>query len=150
MQWALIAILVVAILTFVTVWLREPIEARFRPAILSAGPNLDTPLPAADPHELLARADRLAAAGRYAEAMHCVLLAATAMLGRGQSQKSSDSLTSWELLRAATLAPTQLHALRDVVLRVERTWFGKRPAALDDYQQVRGSFHVFASAPETA
>jgi hypothetical protein len=149
-RWAVLAALVVAVLAFLTIWLREPVEARRRPALAPGGPLPDTPLPPADPHQLLARADQLAAAGRYAEAMHCVLLAATAMLGRGQSRKSSDSLTSWELLRAATLSPPQLQALRDVVVRVERAWFGKRPAELDDYQQVRGSFQIFASTPEAA
>jgi hypothetical protein len=149
MQWAFIAMLVVAIIAFVAIWLREPSASRLPASLAPAGPYLDSPPSPVDPYAFLARADQLASAGQYAEAMHYVLLAATAMLGRGQPQKS-DSLTSWELLRAARLAPPQLQALRDLVLRVERAWFGKRPAALDDYQQVRGSFQVFSSTPETA
>jgi len=149
LQWAFITAVVVAIVAILAIWLREPSESRLPAALAPAGPYLETPPPPVDPHALLARADQLAAAGQYAEAMHYVLLAATAMLGRGQPGKS-DSLTSWELLRAAKLAPPQRSALRDLVLRVERAWFGKRPAVLDDYQQVRGCFQAFVSAPETA
>jgi len=68
-----------------------------------------------------------------------------ATLGGGQPRKAAESLTSWELLRAAALAPPQLQALRDVVVRVERAWFGQRPAGPDDYRQVRGSFEEFAA-----
>ena len=122
-----------------------------RKAVSGARPAADVDLPPDDPRALLARAEELAAAGRYAEAMHCVLLAAMAMIGGGQPRKSADSLTSWELLRAAALTPPQLQALRDLVFRVERAWFGHRPAGLDDYRQVRGMFEAFsATARETA
>jgi hypothetical protein len=146
-QWALIVVAAIAIITLLAIMFREPIQARLQPTFSPAGPEPPEP-PSADPLALLARADQLAAAGRYAEAMHCVLLAATTILGRGRPPKTSDSLTSWELLRAATLPPPQLDALRDLVLRAERAWFGRRPAGPEDYQQVRGSFHVFASPAE--
>jgi hypothetical protein len=147
LQWALVAVLVIAILALLAIMFYEPAASHFRPPASFAHPEPEPVL--ADPRALLALADQFAAEGRHAEAMHHVLLAATAMLGRRQPHKSADSLTSWELLRTASLAPPQLQALRDLVVRVERAWFGKRPAALDDYQHVRGCFDAFASpAPE--
>ena len=148
--WALIAALVVAIIAFLAVWFREPLESRL-PPVSPGGVVLDPPRPPVDPRDLLARADQLASAGQYSEAMHCVLLAAVAILGRNKPRKTADSLTSWELLRDAPLAPPQICALRDVVIRAERAWFGKRPAGLEDYKQARGSFETFAShATESA
>jgi hypothetical protein len=145
-QWALVAGVVIAILALLAVVFREPLESRVRPASVSrAGPVLEPPAPPADPRELLARADRLAAAGQYAEAMHLVLLAAMATLGRGITQKSKDSLTSWEMLRTVALGQPALSALRDLVYRAERAWFGRAPAGPEDYRQARASFDAFAA-----
>src|SRR5215471_11996741 len=60
----------------------------------------------------------------------------------------ADPLTSWELLRGAPLARPQFQALRDLVLRVERAWFGQRPAVLEDYREVRANFDQFAAGAE--
>ena len=147
LQWVVVAVVVLAILALLAIVFREPVESRFHPVLSPADHLPDAPPPPADPRDLLARADQLAAAGYFAEAMHCVLLAAMTILGHTQPRKSVGSFTSWELLRSAALAPPQLHALRDLVLRVERAWFGHRPAALDDYQQVRATFDAFASPP---
>lgn len=146
LQWVLIAIAAVAILALLAIVLREQLDPQSRREVSGASPEPDVEIPPTDPRALLARADELAAGGRYAEAMHCVLLAAMASIGGGQPQKSADSLTSWELLRAATLAPLQLQLLRDLVMCVERAWFGKRPAEAADYRYVRGRFDQFASA----
>jgi len=143
-QWVLIAAAAVAVVALLAILWRAPLDSRPRPPV-SPGSAPEASLPPADPRHLLARADELAAAGRFAEAMHYVLLAAMARLAGGQQRKSADSLTSWELLRAAALAPHQSQALRDLVLRVERAWFGQRPAGPDDYRQVRGSFEEFVS-----
>jgi hypothetical protein len=98
------------------------------------------PAPPAEPDRLLAMAEEHAAAGRYSEAMHQVLLAAMATL------HAPDSLTIWESLRAASLGPPARQALRTLIVRVERAWFGKQPAGTEDYQAARGSFRDFTSA----
>jgi hypothetical protein len=77
--------------------------------------------------------------------MHFVLLAAMATLGRGITQKSKDSLTSWEMLRTVALGQPALSALRDLVYRAERAWFGRAPAGPEDYRQARASFDAFAA-----
>ena len=137
--WVFIVMGVIALIAVLASVFREPLEARLRPALSAPVPLPDAPA-LADPRDLLARADQLAAAGEYAEAMHCVLLAATTILGRDKH-----SLTSWELLRQAALAPPRLDALRDLVIRTERAWFGHRPAGPDDYRRVRVSFDAFAT-----
>jgi hypothetical protein len=148
LQWVLIAVAAVAILALLAIVLRERLDPQSPRGVSGSSPEPDAPIPPTDPRALLARADELAAAGRYAEAMHCVLLAAMASIG-GQPQKSADSLTSWELLRASALAPAQLQILRDLVTSVERAWFGKRPAEVNDYRFVRGRFDEFASIAPT-
>ena len=147
MHWVLLSVAAVAMVALLAILFHEPLESRFRPSLPRAGLAPDDPPAPPDPRELLARADELAAAGRYADAMHCVLLAAMALLGRDAAGQPADSLTSWELLRAAGLAPPRRDALRDLVTRVERAWFGLRPASLDDYRQARGSFDSFVSTP---
>jgi len=150
LQWVLIAVAAVAILALLAIVLREQLDRQLPRGVSGAGLEPDAAMEPTDPRALLARADELAAAGRYAEAMHCVLLAAMASIG-GQPQKSADSLTSWELLRASALAAPQLQLLRDLVMRVERAWFGRLPVEVNDYRYVRGRFDEFASiARETA
>jgi len=146
LQWVAIAVAAVVLLAVLASILRERLDSGVRRAASGVREEAEVPLPATDPRALLARADELAAAGHYAEAMHCVLLAAMATIGGGQPQESTDSLTSWELLRAVALSPMQRQALRDLVIRVERAWFGKSPAAVDDYRFVRGRFDAFSAA----
>jgi hypothetical protein len=134
MQWAFMIVAVIAIFAVLAILLREPLQSRFQPALSPPLPLAADAAPPADPRELLGRADRLASEGLFAEAMHCVLLAAMILLG------GPDSRTSWELLRSAALPASQLSALRDLVMRVERAWFGQRPAGPDDYDHVRGIF----------
>ena len=146
LQWAMIVVAVIALLAVLAILIREPLQARFLPVTGPPLPLEGEPPPPPDPRELLTRADRLAEAGQFAEAMHCVLLAAMIIVGG-----TADSQTSWELLRAAKLAPPQRSALRDLVIRVERAWFGQRPAGIDDYRHVRGVFDAFQQpSAETA
>jgi hypothetical protein len=90
---------------------------------------------------ILEEADALAAAGRFVEAMHVLLLQGLAHMRQRLDQQFSDSLTSREILYSTTLPEAARAALRDVVNRVELTYFGKRPAALADYTACRESFN---------
>jgi hypothetical protein len=140
LQWTLIGLAVVGVVALSASWILEARAARGRPLGPPASPRPGgSPTPPADPDGLLALAEEYAAAGRYREAMHQVLLAATAMMS------VPDSLTSWELLSSVGLAPPARHALRSLIARVERAWFGKQPAGSEDYHAARGSFRDFAS-----
>ncbi len=146
-RWAVIAIAAVAVAAWLGVWFSESWQRRqpFAPSNAALGPGERDPAVPLDPARALALADELAAAGRYGPAMHQVWLAAVATLAPRLSHKAPDSLTSWELLNAASLHANERHALRGMVARVDRAWFGGQPAGLDDYKAVRGSYQAFAA-----
>jgi hypothetical protein len=95
---------------------------------------------------VLGEADELAAAGHFVEAMHVLLLQGLAHMRHRLDQQFSDSLTSREILTSTNLPEMARAALRDVVNRVELTYFGKRPAALADYTACRESFNALTQS----
>jgi hypothetical protein len=95
---------------------------------------------------VLGEADELAAAGHFVEAMHVLLLQGLAHMRRRLDQQFSDSLTSREILYSTNLPEAARGSLRDVVDRVELTYFGKRPAALADYTACRESFNALTQS----
>jgi hypothetical protein len=95
---------------------------------------------------LLEAADELAAAGRFVEAMHVLLLQGLGYIRQRLNQQLSDSLTSREILYSTNLPQGARAPLRDVIARVELTYFGERPAGLADYTACRESFHALAQA----
>jgi hypothetical protein len=98
------------------------------------------------PEAVLGAADELAAQGRFVEAMHVLLLQGLADIRRRLDEQFADSLTSREILGSAKLSDTGRAALRDIVDRVELTYFGQRPAALPDYVACRASFNGLIQA----
>lgn len=92
----------------------------------------------------LGAADELAAQGRYVEAMHVLLLQALAEIRVRLNEQFADSLTSREILRSKQLSDDLRHPLRDVVNRVEWTYFGEHPAEQNDYLACRTSFAALA------
>jgi hypothetical protein len=98
------------------------------------------------PEVVLGAADELARDGRYVEAMHVLLLQALADMRRRLGEQFADSFTSREILRHTKLSAAGQGALRDIVERVEWTYFGQRPAAEADYQACRASFGALAQA----
>jgi hypothetical protein len=98
------------------------------------------------PAAALGAADELAAEGRFVEAMHVLLLQGLAAIRVGLAEEFADSLTSREILRRARLSDAGRSSLRDIVDRVELTYFGQRPAALPDYVACRTSFNALNQA----
>jgi hypothetical protein len=94
----------------------------------------------------LGAADQLAAEGRFVEAMHVLLLRGLAAIREGLDEQFGDSLTSREILRSTRLPEAGRASLRDIVNRVELTYFGQRPAAHEDYVACRSSFNALALA----
>ena len=92
----------------------------------------------------LGAADDLAAQGRLVEAMHVLLLQALAEIRVRLNEQFADSLTSREILRNKQLSDELRHPLRDVVNRVEWTYFGEHPAEQNDYLACRSSFTALA------
>lgn len=84
-------------------------------------------------------ADRLAAAGRFAEAVHALLMRTIEALGR--QIVVSRALTSREILARAGLPTDARAAFADLVTAVEITHFGGRGADADDYARCVACFH---------
>ena len=98
------------------------------------------------PAAVLGAADELAAEGRFVEAMHVLLLQGLADIRARLDEQFADSLTSREILRSTKLSEAGRSSLRDIVNRVEWTYFGEHPAALADYVACRTSFNALAQA----
>lgn len=98
------------------------------------------------PAVALGAADNLAAQGRFAEAMHVLLLHALAVIRRRLDEPFADSMTSREILRSRQLPDGLRAPLREVVGRVEWSYFGEHPAVGDDYAACRTSFTTLAQA----
>lgn len=91
-------------------------------------------------------ADELAASGRYAEAMHALLMRGLAEMRRRLGVEFADSLTSREILRAVRLVPAGRQGLADLIRRVEFVHFGLHPAGRDDYAACLASYEALAGA----
>ena len=98
------------------------------------------------PAAVLGAADDLAAEGRFVEAMHVLLLQGLADIRARLDEQFADSLTSREILRSTKLSESGRSSLRDIVNRVEWTYFGEHPAVLADYVACRASFNALAQA----
>jgi hypothetical protein len=98
------------------------------------------------PEQVLAAADDLARQGRFVDAMHVLLLQGLADIRRHLDEQFADSLTSREILRSTKLSEAGRGPLRDIITRVEWTYFGKHPAEREDYTACRASFDALTRA----
>jgi hypothetical protein len=98
------------------------------------------------PEQVLAAADDLARQGRFVDAMHVLLLQGLADIRRHLDEQFADSFTSREILRSTKLSEAGREPLRDIITRVEWTYFGKHPAEREDYAACRASFDALARA----
>jgi hypothetical protein len=85
-------------------------------------------------------AEALARDGRFVEAMHELLLEALGEIRARLGDRLADSLTSREILRKAPLTEPGQAALREIIGRVEWTYFGEHPGQRNDYLVCRDSF----------
>ena len=94
----------------------------------------------------LEEADRLARAGRFAEAIHVLLLHAIEVLRARLESGLSQALTGREVLRLAPMPDAAAAALQALVRRSEHCHFGGRAADRDLYQQSLDHFQAFRDA----
>ncbi len=97
-------------------------------------------LEASAPEEVAAAADDLARQGRFGEAMHALLLQSLADVRQRLDEQFADSLTSREILRSTKLPAQGREPLREIIARVERTYFGEYAAGPQDYMTCRDRF----------
>ncbi len=113
--------------------------ARSAPTPALAPPQIDEPT-------ILEQADRLAATGRYGEAIHFLLLNGLDHVGHQTRQRIPPELTNRELLRALRLAENMAGALSVLVRLSERSHFGGAAPSAADYRLSREKFQTFAQA----
>jgi hypothetical protein len=85
----------------------------------------------------LAEIERIAAAGRFAEACRALLVHTLDEIARRRRAPLPSALTSREAARELHLPASPEKALLDLVGQVERTHFGGRPAARADWELCR-------------
>jgi hypothetical protein len=91
-------------------------------------------------------ADTLAAEGLYAQAMHALLLKSLSEFTRAKEKAIDPSLTSREILAALSFRPQEREPLKDIVERVEVSWFGNLEPQGSDYAACRQSFQSFLAS----
>jgi hypothetical protein len=96
--------------------------------------------------QALRAADELGREGRFVEAMHMLLIQSLADIRQYLGEQFADSLTSREILRGVRLPVEGRASLHDIVLGVELTYFGGRPATAADYTACRHSFESLRQA----
>lgn len=91
-------------------------------------------------------ADELAAQGRFADAIHTLLLRTLHELASQNLVRVTAAMTSREILGRVSLLGDAREALTGLIVAVEQTWFGDDVPQLADYQRCREQFDRFATA----
>ena len=92
-------------------------------------------------------ASKLAAEGRYAEAVHALLLAAIRHFAERSRTAIQPSRTSRELVRVLPLGPEAREAFAELVRTVELSLFGGAAVAAEDYERSLARFQALTRRP---
>ena len=95
---------------------------------------------------LLEDADRLAAAGRYGEAAHLLLLRSVGQIGQVRPGLLSPASTAREIGGSRGLPERARHAFATIAQVVERSLFALRGAGEGDWKMARDAYAEFALA----
>jgi hypothetical protein len=94
--------------------------------------------------DALGRADRLAAEGQFAEALHLLLLHSIDYLKRHLGGVYGPSSTAREILQRSRLPDTGRNSLGAIVDAAEVSYFGGRPVDGGIYAACRRHYQAFA------
>lgn len=94
----------------------------------------------------LEEADALAAQGRYAEALHCLLLRSVDDMARRRPKAVRPALTARELGNSPLLPERARGLFSQLAGGVERSLFGRRPVDRSEWSQARAAYAEFALA----
>ncbi|RST32160.1 DUF4129 domain-containing protein [Sphingomonas ginkgonis] len=121
-------------------WHRQP------PLPAGEAADLDWQPDAAPVRAWLDEADALAAQGRFAEAIHCLLLRSVDDIARRRPQLARPALTGRELA-ASVLLPERARVLfSGIASTVERSLFGGRAVDGGEWSEARAAYSAFALA----
>ena len=139
----LVVFLLIREAPFVADWLARR-KARKEAATDDAAVPAEAPIAPHVARSLLEEADRLAAAGKYIEAVRMLLFRSVEDIAQRLGRRVPPALTSREILAAAPLADTARDAFDDIVSAVEISYFGDQLFGADDFQRCRASYERFA------
>ena len=122
---------------------REILETRFSRPRAEPRPADWRPEPEAA-RALLEEADRLAAAGRFGEAIHILLFRSIDDLAGRRPGLVRPALTSRDIARLEQMPLLARSAFARIAERVERSFFGGRPVGPEDFAHARGDYETFA------
>jgi hypothetical protein len=100
--------------------------------------------PVARARALLSDADRLAAEGRYAEAIHLLLFRSIEEIDAKRPHAVKPALTSRDILDLQALPAVARQSLSRLVTAVEWSFFGGRPVGPADFSACRRAYEEFA------
>src|SRR5215510_12565802 len=141
--WVVIAALVAVILYFVV---REVVHHYRRKVPRTESPQdfSDWRPPVARARALLSDADRLAAEGRFAEAVRLLLFRSIEDIDAKRPHAVKPALTSRDILDLTGLPAVARQALVRLVETVEWSFFGGRPVEAADFASCRRAYEEFA------
>jgi hypothetical protein len=99
---------------------------------------------------LLQDVDRLAAEGRFTEAVHLLLFRSIEDIAAKRPRAVRPALTSRELVETAPLSESGRGAFRLIAEAVERSFFGGRDADAETFARCRREYEAFALAEGAA
>jgi hypothetical protein len=138
--WGGLALAVALILWFV---LRELMAIRLKRRVQAAAPADWRPEPG-KALALLEEADRLAAAGRFGEAIHLLLFRSIDDIAGRRPGLVRPALTSRDIARLEQMPPPARGAFARIAERVEHSVFGGRAMGSEDFARARGDYEAFA------
>lgn len=138
--WGGLALAVALILWFVV---SELMASRGRSRTPAAAPADWRPEPGMA-MALLEEADRLAAAGRFGEAIHLLLFRSIEDVSGRRPGLVRPALTSRDIAGLEQMPPLARGAFARIAERAEHSVFGGRPMGSEDFAQARGDYEAFA------
>jgi hypothetical protein len=137
----------VALAAALVVWFvaHEALATRFRKAAKPAAPT-DWRPEAGAALALLESADRVAAEGRFGEAIHLLLFRSIEDLVGRRPGSVRPALTSRDIAGLEAMPPGPRRAFARIAERVERSFFGGREVDAADFAAARADYETFAFA----
>ena len=124
-------------------WITRELLARRRSADPRTVPEAEaSPASTGERALVFDDASRLAAEGRYAEAVHALLLAAIRHFAERSRTAIQPSRTSRELVRLLPLGPEAREAFAELVRTVELSLFGGADVGAEDYERNLARFQA--------
>lgn len=143
MQWVLLGLLALFVLYGLWRMIEPGLRARWLPRANAAEPAGWVPQQA-EALALLEEADRLAAAGRFDEATHLLLMRSVQHIAAAQPGWVRKASTAREIAALPDLSDAARGTFGLIATRVERSLFALRQLGADDWQAARAAYASFA------